>query len=246
MQTKQSLPQYEQLLRAWPQLRGHFLGRAQVAEAELQAFFDRALPALTPEVWPTIRQGLVRSQLLHPVAPGLVAFGGAQAPAAFKPEVAPQHVALWQLLQERLVLPLGSLWSTQWLRPAMPEIPARLVVEVNWAEVQWATRLIRDSAEFQLTDESSPVDSDGREFVLLRPVQRASLVRRVGGVTTARLEKMLVDVAETPGLVPSDEALARAVAVLGIRYHLHTEQLLQYATRRNTGPRWQALLATAA
>ncbi|TGE19703.1 DUF6577 family protein [Hymenobacter elongatus] len=246
MPVKQPLLQYDQVLRAWPQLRGHFRGRTQVAEAELQAFFDHALPAVTAAVWPAVRQGLVRSQLLHQVAPGLVTFSGTPAQAMFKPELASAHVALWQQLQAQLALPLGSLWSTRWLRPVLPEIPARLVVEVNWAELQWATRLIGSSAQFRLADSSSVVDTDSREAVLLRPVQRASPVRRVQGVPTARLEKMLVDAGELPDLITSDEALAGAVATLATRYRLQPDHLLQYAARHNAGARWEALLGSLA
>ncbi|GAA3920733.1 DUF6577 family protein [Hymenobacter algoricola] len=246
MPVKQPLLQYDQVLRAWPQLRGHFRGRTQVAETELQAFFALAMPAITADVWHVVQQGLVRSQLLHQVAPGFLAFGGASVPAVFKPELAPAHVALWHQLQAQLVLPLGSLWSTRWLRPVLPEIPVRLVVEVNWAELQRAARLIEASAQFRLAQADSVAAADSRETILLRPVQRASPVRRIQGVTTARLEKMLVDAGQLPELATSDEVLAGAVATLGMHYHLQAEHLLQYAARCNAGPRWEALLESLA
>ena len=245
---KRFITQYDQVLRAWPQLRGHFREQARVAEAELQAFFDQALPAVTAEVWPTVRQGLVRSELLHQVAPGYVAFGSDPAPAVFTPELAPHWVELWRHLQNQLALPLGCLWSTQWLCPVIPQIPARLIIEVNWAELQWATRQLNASARFCLagTSSASPGEKD-QEIVVLRPFQRTSPIRRVQGLPTARLEKMLVDAGELPGMaaITSDAVLSNAVTSLRAHYKLSPEHLLQYAARCNAGPRWEALLATA-
>ncbi|MCC2547244.1 hypothetical protein LJY25_12370 [Hymenobacter sp. BT175] len=240
---------YEQVLRAWPQLRGHFRDRARFTEAELQAFFDQALPAVTAEVWPSVRQGLVRSQLLHQVAPGLLAFGGPVAQTLFKPVLEPGWVELWQHLQASLSLPMGCLWSTQWLHAILPQLPARLVVEVNWAELQWASRLVKATPRFCLAEAGiEPLAAGGREIVVLRSFQRASPVRRIQGVPTARLEKLLVDVSTLPELTAatSDQVLLAALSSLRGQYELSSELLLQYAARNNAAPRWEALLTTAA
>ncbi|TYZ05842.1 hypothetical protein FY528_20645 [Hymenobacter lutimineralis] len=223
----------DRVLRAWPQLRGYFRGRDLITEAELLAFFATAVPEVTAAGWPAVRQRLVHSQLLHQVAPGRLSFKSAPAADARKPVLPPEWRALWQQLQTGLALPPGCLWSTRWLQPFLPDLPTVLVVEVRWAELIWAERLLASS--FQ------------PDPVVVRPWQRFSPVRQVRGIPTARPEKMLVDAARLPELAAatSDAALAAALTALLTRPGFNQPLLLQYAARCGTEPRWSALLYAA-
>ena len=222
------------MLRAWPQLRGYFRGRKQLSEAELLAFFQESVPEVTADAWPQVRQGLLRSQLLHEVIPGLLSFEPSSTGDLLKPVLLPEWRAVWQQLQAALALPLGCLWSTRWLHPVLPHLPALLVVEVRWAELNQAGRVLAVS--------SPPPDP-----VVVRAWQALSPVRRVRGVPTARLEKMLVDAALMPELAPatSDAALAAALSVLLARQGFNQSMLLQYAARCGAEARWKALLHVA-
>ena len=224
----------DRVLRAWPQLRGYFRGRIQISEEELLTFFQATVPDVTADVWPTVRQGLLRSQLLHEVAPGLLSFEPVLSANALKPVLAPEWLALWQQLQGGLALPPGCLWSTRWLQPFLPNLPSLLVVEVRWAELSWAQRLLAASPSLP-------------DPVVVRAWQRFSPVRQVRGVPTARLEKMLVDAALVPELAAatSDTALAAALSMLLAHQGLKPPVLLQYAARCGSGPRWAALLESA-
>jgi hypothetical protein len=219
----------DRVLRAWPQLRGYFRGRNQISEAELLAFFQVFVPEVTADVWPAVRQGLLRSQLLHDVAPGLLSFESTPATDPFNPALMPEWVALWQQLQAELALPLGCLWSTRWLQPFLPGLPALLVVEVSWAEIKWAERLLAAST---LGDP-----------VVIRTWQRFSPLKQVQGVPTARLEKMLVDAARMPELAAatSDVDLAATLTALQARHPLNHTLLLQYAARCGAESRWALL-----
>lgn len=223
----------DRVLRTWPQLRGYFRGRSQISEVELLAFFQGAVPDVTAAVWPAVRQGLLRSQLLHEVGPGLLSFEPVLSANALKPVLAPEWLALWQQLQGGLALPPGCLWSTRWLQPFLPNLPSLLVVEVSWAELSWAQRLLASSSV--------------ADPVVVRAWQRFSPVRQVRGVPTARLEKMLVDAALLPELATatSDTALAATLSMLLARQGLNPPVLLQYAARCGAGPRWTALLESA-
>jgi hypothetical protein len=224
----------DRVLRAWPQMRGYFRGRNQISEAELLAFFQESVPEVTADFWPAVRQGLLRSQLLHEVAPGLLSFESTPPAGPFKPAVAPEWQALWQQLQAALALPLGCLWSTRWLQPFLPALPALLVVEVSWAERSWAERLAASTT--------------GADAVVVRTWQRFSPLKQVRGIPTARLEKMLVDAALMPELAAttSNAALAAALAALQGRHSLNHPQLLQYAARCGVESRWAALLQSTA
>lgn len=230
---KPATTQVERVLRAWPQLRGYFRGRTQISEAELLAFFRAAVPEVTADVWPAVRHGLLRSQLLYEVALGLLSFEAAPSTDALKPVVAPEWVALWQQLQAGLALPPGCLWSTRWLQPFLPELPCVLVVEVRWAELSWAQRLLTTSS--------------GPDPVVVRAWQRFSPVRQVRGIPTARPEKMLVDGAQLPELTAatSDATLAEALPALLAQPGFSQSVLLQYAARCGTKSRWAALLHAA-
>jgi hypothetical protein len=232
---KPATTQVDRVLRAWPQLRGHFRGRPQLSEAELLAFFQAAVPDVTAEAWPAVRQGLLRSQLLHEVAPGLLSFEPPTIGDLLKPVLLPEWLAVWQQLQAALALPLGCLWSTRWLHPVLPHLPALLVVEVRWAELNQAGRVLAAS-------------SPSPDPVVVRAWQPLSPIRQVRGVPTARLEKMLVDAALMPELVPatSDAALAAALSVLLARQGLNQPVLLQYAARCGAEARWATLLHAAA
>lgn len=220
----------DQVLRAWPHLRGYFRGRNQISEAELLAFFRQAVPAVTVALWPAVRQGLLRSQLLYDVGPGLLSFEASPAGGILKPVLLPEWLALWQQLQAGLALPPGCLWSTRWLQPFLPDLPSVLVVEVRWAELRWAERLL---AAASLPDP-----------VVVRAWQRVAPVRQVRGVPTARLEKMLVDTALLPELAAatSDADLVAALAILQAQHSLNQALLLQYAARCGTESRWAGLL----
>jgi hypothetical protein len=222
----------EQVLRAWPQLRGYFRGRSQLSEAELLAFFQEAAPAVTATVWPAVRQRLLRSQLLHEVAPGLLSFEASPNGYNLKPVLQPEWLAAWQQLQAGLAMPPGCLWSSSWLRPFLPDLPSILVVEVRWAELSWAQRLL---AAASLPDP-----------VVVRSWQRFSPLRQVRGIPTARLEKMLVDATLLLELKAgtSDAALAAALTALQARRLLNQALLLQYAARCGTESRWAGLLET--
>ncbi|RSK24561.1 DUF6577 family protein [Hymenobacter metallilatus] len=112
-------------------------------------------------------------------------------------------------------------------------MPALLVVEVRWAELRWAERLL---TTFPLPDP-----------VVARAWQRFSPVRQVRGIPTARLEKMLVDAALLPELAAatSDMALTASLATLLPHQGLNQPLLLQYAARCGIEPRWTALLNAA-
>jgi hypothetical protein len=221
----------DRVLRAWPQLRGYFRGRNQISEAELLAFFQVFVPEVTAGVWPAVRPGLLRSQLLHEVAPGLLSFEPTSPAGPFKPALMPEWLALWQQLQAELALPLGCLWSTRWLQPFLPGLPSLLVVEVSWAELSWAQRLLATSSTLP-------------DPVVVRTWQRFSPLRQVRGIPTARLEKMLVDAAQLPELAEatSDTALAAALPALQARHSLNHQLLLQYAARCGAEARWAELL----
>ncbi|MBG8555748.1 DUF6577 family protein [Hymenobacter guriensis] len=231
---KPATTQLDRVLRAWPQLRGHFRSRQQISEAELLAFFQASVPEVTADAWPMVRQGLLRSQLLHEVAPGLLSFEPPRTGSSLKPVLQPEWLAVWQQLQAALALPLGCLWSTRWLQPFLPDLPSLLVVEVRWAELNQAGRVLAVSSP-----PSGPV--------VVRAWQALSPVRQVRGVPTARLEKMLVDAALMPELAPaiSDAALAAALSVLLTRQGLSKPVLLQYAARCGAEARWAALLHAA-
>lgn len=218
------------VLRAWPQLRGYFRGRTQLSEAELLAFFQQAVPVVTDTEWPSVRQGLLRSQLLHEVGLGLFSFEAALTEGFQQPVVRPEWLAVCQQLQARLALPLGCLWSTRWLQPFLPDLPSVLVVEVRWAELRWAQDLLASV---------SPPDP-----MVVRVWQRFSPVRQVRGIPTARLEKMLVDATLMPEVVgtTSDAALALALARLHSRQAINQQLLLSYAARCGAEPRWADLL----
>jgi hypothetical protein len=218
------------VLRAWPRLRGYFSGRTQLAEAELLAFFQEAVPAVTAATWPAVRQGLLRSQLLHEVGPGLLSFEAPPAGGLLKPVLPPEWLAVWTQLADGLALPLGCLWSTRWLQPFLPDLPSMLVVEVRWAELRGAQRLL---AAASLPDP-----------VVVRAWQRFSPVRQVRGIPTARLEKMLVDAALVPELAgaTSDAALTHALILLQAGRLINQELLLSYAARCEAHSRWFELL----
>ncbi|MCB2410975.1 DUF6577 family protein [Hymenobacter lucidus] len=220
----------DRVLRAWPQLRGFFRGRTQLSEAELLTFFQQVVPAVTATVWPSVRQGLLRSQLLHEVGLGLFSFEAPLTQGFQQPVVRPEWLAVWQQLQAGLALPLGCLWSTRWLQPFLPDLPSVLVVEVRWAELRWAQDLLASV---------SPPDP-----LVVRVWQRFSPVRQVRGIPTARLEKMLVDVTLMPEVagVPSDAALVLALARLQASQSVNQELLLSYAARCGAEPRWSELL----
>jgi hypothetical protein len=205
------------VLRAWPRLRGYFSGRTQLAEAELLAFFQEAVPAVTAATWPAVRQGLLRSQLLHEVGPGLLAFEAPPAGGLLKPVLPPEWRAVWTQLADGLALPLGCLWSTRWLQPFLPEL-------------RGAQRLL---AAASLPDP-----------VVVRAWQRFSPVRQVRGIPTARLEKMLVDAALVPELAgaTSDAALTHALILLQAGRLINQELLLSYAARCEAHSRWFELL----
>jgi hypothetical protein len=223
---------YTQLLSVWPALRGHFHAHAQVQEAEFLAFCAQHAPAVNAENWDAIRRGLVHHRLLFAVAPGVVTFEAYSAMPAFQPKLHVDWLRLWQELQTRLVLPLGCVWATQWLHPFLPQIPSCLIIEVNWAELRSATHIASTYHPLQ-------------EFgVLLRAWHRPSPVRKIQGVPTARLEKILVDVAQLPEVtaVVTDAELVAVANELRIRHQLDRSLLLQYAAQRGAQERWQFLL----
>ncbi|MBJ6111248.1 hypothetical protein JAO73_19660 [Hymenobacter sp. BT523] len=224
----------DQVLRAWPRLRGYFRGRNQVSEGELLNFFQEAVPIVTADAWPAVRQGLLRSQLLNEAGPGLLSFEPPTTGGFLKPVLLPEWLAVWQQLQAAMALPLGCLWSTRWLQPLLPVLPSLLVVEVRWAELNQAGRVLA-------------VSSPSPDPVVVRAWQPLSPVRQVRGVPTARLEKMLVDAALIPELAPatSDAALAAALSVLLARQGFSQPVLLQYAARCGAEARWAALLHAA-
>jgi hypothetical protein len=239
----------DRVLRAWPQLRGYFRGRNQIPEAELLAFFQLSVPEVTAGVWPAVRQGLLRSELLHEVAPGLLSFELTSPAGPFPPAVAPEWRALWQQLQAGLALPLGCLWSTRWLRPLLPDVPELLVVEVSWAEQRWAAHLLEQSPAWAVVGPESPLLAGGeRMAVLVRSWQAKAPVRRVEGIPVARLEKMLVDASLLPALagrVP-EAHLRQAVRTLLAGSWLNPARLLRYAESRGAGARWSALASDLA
>lgn len=223
---------YTQLLSVWPALRGHFHAQAQVQDVEFLAFCAQHVPTVNVDNWDAIRRGLVHHRLLAVVTPGVVTFDVYAFVPAFQPELHSDWLLLWQELRTRLALPLGCVWSTQWLRPYLPQIPLHLVIEVNWAELRSATLIASTYPQVQGSS------------VLLSAWHRPSPVRKIQGVPTARLEKILVDVAQLPEVtaVVTDAEIVAVANELRIRRQLDELLLVQYAAQRGMQERWQFLL----
>ncbi|WP_420840989.1 DUF6577 family protein [Hymenobacter busanensis] len=166
-------------------------------------------------------------------------------PSVSKPELLPAWRAVWDFLQARLALPLGCLWSTQWLHSFLPSLPDLLVVEVNWAEVNQAGNLLRSYLHSDSSAIPAPASlSPAGLRVVLRPWQRYSPVRRVKGIPVARPEKMLVDAGQLPELSAfvTDATLGSALTAMFSQRALDPQVLLRYAAQCHASARWTTIL----
>ncbi|PJJ54950.1 DUF6577 family protein [Hymenobacter chitinivorans] len=224
-----------EVLHAWPRLRSRFHGQKQISEAQLLTGFTQLVSAVAPAIWPTIRQELLRNELLYEVGGNCFSFEAPLVTSAPGTMLETAWLGVWQQLQAHLVLPLGCLWSTQWLHPYLPDLPDLLVVEVSWAEVNYARQVLENHQAEAAVATTSALCS-----VLVRAWRPSAPVRRVKGIPTARPEKMLVDVGQIPELAPfaSEAALKSALTALHASGGLNMDRLRRYAVACQLSEQW--------
>lgn len=229
--------QHEAVLRAWPALRGYFAARSSVDQAELTACRLLLLPELREADWQAGLRALVQHGLLYPLADHHWSFVPPAPRRRFETAVEGEWQQLWQALRTRLIYPVQTLWSTQWLAEVLPAHPPVLVLEVVQVDLRTAARIAHQEFGYAplVPGQASPPP-----LLHLQPVRRTTK-QAAAEIRVADLEKIVVDLPqvlqwneqETPRLMAAVLTKVRAY------YQVNETRLQRVAARRGQSSLWQ-------
>jgi len=227
----------------WSGLQQAFAPVTLLTRTQVQAYFQRAEPALSPHTLDSRLRELVRRGHLVPAGRGRYAVEPSGRPT-FQPTLTRPERAVWQALAA-FDLPAGCLWSTAWAHELMLHQPARswLVVEVPKDYLRAVFHSLQDRHGLRVFLQPTPevLDRYVREAdrpLVVQPFLSRAPVQVVQHTPVSTLEKLLADLFCEPTLFYTyqGQELKTIFTNAARSYQLDAKRLLSYAARRGKGP----------
>lgn len=218
------------------QLINHFQGRKSFETTDIITFYQRIEGAIKRSTLDWRIYALKDKGILHSIGRGMYSL---QAGQAYRPNAQPLKKLFSQLRKEFPFLEICT-WDTRWLNEFMHHQPGRFYILV---EVE---KEAMDSVFYYLQKKREQVFLDPTESILERYAQKneviivtglitESPIQEIDKVTTATLEKILVDVYCDPVIFATQQGKEMEVIFDTAldKYTVEEAKLLRYAARRN-------------
>ena len=228
-----------------PELRGAFSGRKFFGKADLRNFYQKRAPSLSESAFRRIVYALERRDQIIPVDAGVYRFSnGHNTPHALKkftPSFSPE---LRQIDREiKMAFPYAEVlvWETRLLHEFMLHQPGRsqIILETekdvsesvfNFLNTRWTGRVFLQPDRLTFERYVLP-RSDG---IVITSLLSQSPHQKVEGVSTPKLEKILVDIFADDDIfyIFHGEELVHIFEAAFDRYQVSQKAIFRYAQRR--------------
>lgn len=228
-----------------PELRGAFSGRKFFGKADLRNFYQKRAPSLSESAFRRIVYALERRDQIIPVDAGVYRFSnGHNTPHALKkftPSFSPELRQIDREIKTAFPYAEVLVWETRLLHEFMLHQPGRsqIILETekdvsesvfNFLNTRWTGRAFLQPDRLTFERYVLP-RSDG---IVITSLLSQSPHQKVEGVSTPKLEKILVDIFADDDIfyIFHGEELVHIFEAAFDRYQVSQKAIFRYAQRR--------------
>ena len=228
-----------------PELRGAFSGRKFFGKADLRNFYQKRTPSLSESAFRRIVYALERRDQIIPVDAGVYRFSnGHNTPHALKkftPSFSPELRQIDREIKTAFPYAEVLVWETRLLHEFMLHQPGRsqIILETekdvsesvfNFLNTRWTGRVFLQPDRLTFERYVLP-RSDG---IVITSLLSQSPHQKVEGVSTPKLEKILVDIFADEDIfyIFHGEELVHIFEAAFDRYQVSQKAIFRYAQRR--------------
>lgn len=232
-------------------IHNKFTDHTYIRKSEIRRFLISMSPDLTEQSFRKQLYSLEQNKILVPIGAGLYVLGSTSNRKIYPPELSNNAVELANLLVQKFPFTSYLVWETRQLQEFMIHQPAKnmIILEVEKDASEPVFTQIRDETDQMLV--LNPDQATYERYFMnkadiasILPMITKSPKQKIGGLVTARLEKMLVDifVGENQFFYFQGSELGSIFEYAFAKYWINPKILFRYATRRNSDKKLEKYL----
>ncbi|MDP2965581.1 MAG: hypothetical protein Q8N39_06015 [Pelolinea sp.] len=241
---------------AIPDLKTKFSNRKFIRKVELKQFYLLQDPDLTEQAFRRILYSLEKQKIIIPIGAGVYALLNALLSVEkkkFIPTLSPRIQELSSIIRENFPYTHYLIWETNILNEFMTHQPSQnlIILEIDKDACESVFNRLKEQTSGiiflepdKLTFERYIINTP-ESIILLRLVTQSPKIK-AKGITTARLEKILVDIFtdEDRFFAFHGQELTNIFENAFSTYWINLKTLFRYAGRRKVAMKMQAFITT--